>query len=631
METSKSPTTRRNLIMIAPLLLCGVAFFITCIAPPPAAAGRYQVVQCDRENRDFTDARFERVNGGDYGFLYRCEEDEDANSLQIRTITSSPKGRYGRISWSAPAGTRIVAADVEARLRSDAGHEARLSFLDDAGREAGRIATGRDAQTGFVRFRRELGDGGRAGFAATLACADNRGCPASGQAKAWIRSVRLTVDDRRAPTVATVGSLSTAGWHRGTGALGIIATDEGSGVRRIELSINGRTLAPTRTVPCNVIPGTPKVRRMRPCPPAYAAEAQADTRTAPFVDGPNAVRVCASDYGTGGASGCVSRTLYVDNAPPRAAFADHEDPADPELIRATVRDPHSGVATSSIAYRPLAGGAWRELPVERSGALLSARVDSSAEPPGAYVFRVIASDVAGNQTVSTSRADGSAMVVGFPLRGRSRLRAAVGGRERARVAYGSRPWLEAVLRDEDGRPVAGEDVEVVERFAPGSALSPVGRTVSTDGHGRIRARLSRGPSRTVAARFDGSRRLLGADAGPVRVDVRGSARIAPLPRRVRAGRRVVFDGTVGAYGAALPKGKLVELQVRGGGIRHFRTVGHAFRTDHRGRWRMRYRFGRFYSEPSRFVFRLRVLRERRWPYLAPTSSPPRSLVVRPRR
>jgi hypothetical protein len=614
-----------------PLVLCLIALLIACIAPSSAAAGQYDVVQCDRSNREFADARFDRVNGGDYGFLYRCEEDEDANALQIRPITGSPKGRYGRISWLAPAGARIVAADVEARLRNDAGHEARLSFLGDRGEEVGRIATGRDGATGFERYGRELGDGGRAGFAATLACDARSGCPSSDRAKAWLRSVGLTIDDRRAPAPVAGGSLSSPGWHRGAGTLGAVASDEGSGVRRFEVTVNGRAVPPSRTVPCDVIAGTAKVRRMRPCPPAYAVEAAADTRAAPFVNGPNALRVCAFDYGAGAVPGCTSRTIHVDNAPPELAFAAGESDDDPELIRATALDRHSGLAAWSIAYRPLAGGSWRELPTQRTGGELRARVDSSSEPPGRYVFRVIATDAAGNAAASTARADGSAMVVGFPLRHETRLRAAIGGRERARIGYGSRPRLEAVLRDADGDPAAGQEVEVVERFVAGSSLAPIGRTLTTDEHGRVNARLSRGPGRTVAVRYAGSRRWLGSEAKPVRVAVRGSARIEPLPDRIRAGRRVVFRGRIGVLGAALPKGKLVELQVRGAGIRRYRTVGHAFRTDQRGRWRMRYRFDRFYSEPARFSFRLRVPRERRWPYLAPASSRPRSLVDRPRR
>jgi hypothetical protein len=223
------------------------------------------------------------------------------------------------------------------------------------------------------------------------------------------------------------------------------------------------------------------------------------------------------------------------------------------------------------------------------------------------------------------------MVLDFPLRERTRIRAGVGGRTEAEVAYGSRPRFDAVLRDASGEPVDGADVEVVERFAAGSSLEPAGRTLTTDGRGRLRTRLTRGPSRTVVVRWAGSRRYLGAESDPVAVDVRGQARIDRIQRNVRAGRRVVFRGSIGALGAALPHGKLVELQVRGSGVRRYRTVGHAFRTDHRGHWRMRYRFDRFYTEPARFRFRLRVPRERRWPYLAPALSRPRSLTVRPRR
>jgi hypothetical protein len=616
---------------VAACLATAAILLVAAFEPPAAAAGRYDVVQCDRANRAFTDARFDRVNGGDYGFLYRCEEDEDGNSLQIRPITGSQRGRYGRISWQSPPGSRIVAVAAEARLRNDAGHVARLSFLGGDGGEVGRIATGDDEATAFVRYDRAVGDGGRAGFAATLGCEQARGCPASEQAKAWLRSIRLTVDDRAAPVATAGGSLSGPGWHRGVGTLGAVASDQGSGVRRLAITVNGVAVPPTQTVPCDVIPGSPQVRRMRPCPPSYAAQAVADTTARPFTDGANELRVCASDYGRDATPACTTRTVHVDNSPPSVAFAAAEDRADPELIRARVLDRHSGVAAASISYRPLSGGAWRELPSRIVGGELQARVESSSEPPGAYAFRALATDAVGNLAVSTTRADGRPMVVDFPLRGRTRLRAAVAGRERAEVGYGSRPRLEAVLRDEDGEVVAGAEVELVERFAPGSSLGPVGRTLTTDAHGRVRARLTRGPSRTVAVRYEGSRRYLGSAAAPVAVAVRGAARLDPLPARIRAGRRVVFRGSIGAYGAAMPKGKLVELQARGGGLRRFRTVGHAFRTDGRGRWRMRYRFDRFYTEPTRFRFRLRVTRERRWPYLAPALSPARTLVVRPRR
>ena len=81
-----------------------------------------------------------------------------------------------------------------------------------------------------------------------------------------------------------------------------------------------------------------------------------DTRSAPFVDGANAVRICASDYGSGAVPACVARTVMVDNTAPELAFANAEDREDPELIRAAATDRHSGVGSGTIAYRPAGRG-----------------------------------------------------------------------------------------------------------------------------------------------------------------------------------------------------------------------------------------------------------------------------------
>ncbi len=395
--TSCPPAPRLSAITtVAAAMAFLVAITALALEPAAASAGRYQVVQCDRSNRAFTDARFERVNGGDYGFLYRCEDDEDGNSLQIRSITGAPQGRYGRISWEAPGETRIVGVQLEARMRSDAGQQARLSFLDDAGAEVGRIATGSDAAGSFESYGRLLGDGGRRGFAATLTCVERDGCRTSDQARNWVRSIELTLEDRTPPAIVAGGSLSTDGWKRGDGTIGAAASDGGSGVRSFEVRVNGSVVAPSQTVPCSLIAGSPRATLLRPCPSVHAVESAADTRSAPFVDGANAVRICASDYGSGGLPGCVEHKLMVDNAPPEIAFANSQDPEDPELIRAFAVDHHSGLRSAAIAYRPLSGGTWRELPTEIAAGELRARVDSAAEPSGRYVFRAVAGDSAGN-------------------------------------------------------------------------------------------------------------------------------------------------------------------------------------------------------------------------------------------
>ena len=207
MSPSRTPRSTGANMRVAAAVLSLLAIALLALDPDAASAGRYEVVQCDRANRAFTDADFDRVNGGDYGFLYRCEEDEDANSLQIRSITGAPQGRSGRISWTAPAETRIVGVDLEARMRNDAGHQARLSFFDAAGSEAGRIATGTDSAGAFEPYGRNLDDGGRQGFGASLTCVERDGCQASDQARNWIRSIDLTLEDRTPPKLVAGGSL----------------------------------------------------------------------------------------------------------------------------------------------------------------------------------------------------------------------------------------------------------------------------------------------------------------------------------------------------------------------------------------------------------------------------------------
>lgn len=617
---------RRGLILaaLAPILL------LLALPPAPARAGRYTVAQCDRSNRAFPDAAFERVYAGDYGFGFRCEEDEDGNSLQVRALSGAPQNRFGRISWAAPAGSRIVGVGVEARMRTDAGHQARLSFLDGAGNEVGRIATGRDAAGGFEPFERQLGDGGRERFGASLNCTERNGCPYSEQARNWIRSVRLTINDSTAPSAYLGGPLTASGWHRGSQVLYAGAADSGSGVSAIDVKVNGSGVPPSRGYPCATIAGTGLVSRMQPCAATQLDGSQLDTARNPFVNGDNSIVACAADFGTGGAPGCTGATIKVDNAPPELAFAAAQDPEDPEEIRAPIADRHSGVAGGGISYRPLGGGAWRELPTEIAGGMLRARVDSAAEPPGRYLFRASAGDVAGNQTTTSSRSDGSEMVLDFPVRQATALRASIGGEGAARVAYGARPSLQGTLRDGAGGAVAGQTVEVVESFAAGSTLAPVGRSLRTDERGRFSLELTRGPSRSVSVSYAGSRRYLAAAPAAAELTVESDARLRALPRHVTAGRKVLFRGSVGTLGAALAEGKLVELQVKGGGIRRYRTIRQAFRTDPRGRWSLRYGFDRFYRRATKFRFRIKVSREGGWPYLAPWSSRSRRIEVVPR-
>ncbi len=142
-------------------------------------------------------------------------------------------------------------------------------------------------------------------------------------------------------------------------------------------------------------------------------------------------------------------------------------------------------------------------------------------------------------------------------------------------------------------------------------------------------RLPAGPSRRVTATYQGTSRYLadGAMAGGLHVKTKATFHLSRP--RVREGRAVVFRGRVAHMAARIPAGgKLVELQVKDGP--HWHTVRQAFYTRSNGRFRLRYRFARFYTSNVKYRFRVRVLRELGWPYKAPVSSRVKRLVVKAR-
>jgi hypothetical protein len=593
-----------------------------------AAAAEYTVTQCDQRHEGYDDASFVRNNPTDYTHRKRCGESVGTRALEVHNISKARAGRRGAVIWSAPAGTELAAVRVAANLRRDAGHRARLGFIDAAGTELTRIASGRDEPGGFEVYSRRPTRRGIAGFQAELVCGDAEGCVRSEQARTWVRNLRLTLRDDLAPEVSPGGDLLAGGWVRGVRSLQAALADRGSGVRRFELRVGGRTTGPTQTFRCAVVAGTGLASAMRPCALSRSVSAQLDTGSAPFGDGVNAVELCARDFGPTANESCERHQVRVDNSPPNAAFR-RPDRRDPELIEAAVSDPHSGVAAAEIAYQPLTGGRWRELDATVAGGRARVRIDSAAEPSGRYRFRLRASDRAGNPTETVRRGDGTRMVLRFPLRERSRISARLRPR-RGKQPFGSRPLVRGRLRGKR-RPLARERVEVVERFAAGSRRRQRVSAVRTDSRGRYRARLGAGPSRRVRVRYPGSRMHLPAVSPTKRVAIRGSARLGISRRRVPAGERVGFTGRVRTRGAVVPaRGKLVELQVRERGSRRFRTVRQALHTDRRGRIRMGYSFNRFYRRPVRFQFRLRVTPQAGWPYSAPAHSRPRSLTVVPR-
>ena len=320
--------------------------------------------------------------------------------------------------------------------------------------------------------------------------------------------------------------------------------------------------------------------------------------------------------------------VRIDFSPPDVAFSNVQDPEDPDRLEAPVADGLSGVSDGTISYRTAGTGGWAELPTELRADRLVARVDSNQLDRGVtYEFRAEVTDRAGNASASSRRADGSRMTTVGPFRAISAFNGfAVNGRRTAKLRYGRAVRVSGQLVDGSGAAIPRAMVELIERYAPGSRRATRSTVVEADRQGRFKARLRKGPSRSIKAGYQGDLRHLGTGSRATMARVRGAISLH-VPKRVRAGDRASFAGRVRAKGAKFSRaGKAVEVQVRIGS--RWKTVGRSVRTNTKGRYRLRYRFVATYTRPVRYRFRAVALRERGWPYL-PAVSRTRSLVVAP--
>jgi hypothetical protein len=445
----------------------------------------------------------------------------------------------------------------------------------------------------------------------------------SGMRSAETRSAIVRVDATK-PEVTPQGI--PPGWSDGPVRVSALARDSMSG-----MAVGGPSGAFTAIA---IDGGVPRV-----------AEGESVTASV-SGEGTHAVAFYARDAaGNSGESSATVAAVRIDASPPRVAFANRQDPSEPERVEAVVSDPLSGPdpARGSIAVRPAGSRQpFETLPTTATAARLVARWDSDAFAPGSYEFRAGGYDTAGNLTVTDRRANGTRMVLANPLKAPTEIEAGFGSRRAVSrrcghgeghghcrhgasesfeshagaraVPYGQAIPFAGRLSLASGARIGGLPVQIVETFGAGSDLSRRTSVVQTAPDGTFVARLAPGPSREVEAVFAGSR-VLGRCNGQVeRLEVLGGIRLHASATMARVGGApVVFSGRVGDLGAPIPVGgRPVELQFRlaGGAWSEFRTV----RTDVRGRFRYPYAFSDDDSRGARFQFRAFVPGEEDWPY-----------------
>ncbi len=407
------------------------------------------------------------------------------------------------------------------------------------------------------------------------------------------------------------------GWTNRTAWLTASATDSGSG-----MEVSGDGLQPLTAI--RVDGGAPAI--------ALGGSASASV----IDEGTHRVAYYARDAAGNIDDGAQSNGIAhraplttwvrIDRTPPNVAFANSQDPRDPDLLRVRIADTLSGPNLSRgwIGVRRAGSGdRFEPLPSAQSeDGELRARWGSDASPVGEYEFRALGYDAAGNTTVTTHRANGSPMILSNPLKATTALRASFRGQVlRRTVPYGRGVLFTGRLSTGASSPLGGMPVRIVERFADGAQPAERVSTVRTGSGGTFAIRTASGPSRTIAVAFEGSPTLARSDGSALHLQVLSRVRLQASSSVARVGGTpLVFRGRVVAEpGTIPPGGKSVQLQFRLAGLpwAEFRTI----QTDHSGHFHYAYRFSDDDSRGVRFQFRAYASAQDNWPYEPAGSRP----------
>jgi hypothetical protein len=303
------------------------------------------------------------------------------------------------------------------------------------------------------------------------------------------------------------------------------------------------------------------------------------------------------------------------------------------VLRATYSETLSGAVRGQIAIREVGTPAWMPLPTKMTAGKLTAEVDDAdLRREASYQFRASVTDAAGNVAITSRRANGTDVVLTAPFKAETSIESLrISGKNRkVRLGYSKRPKVSGRLVDAKGAPIAGAPIVIGESYVDGATQArPAPFEATTDARGEFRVRLPKGPSRTITVGGRETPRLLAPPEQTLKAVMNGKVKLGVTPRRVRAGNVLHFRGKVLHRRATLPKGgKRVEIQVRIG--KRWDVVDSSFQTRKSGAFELDRRLGRFYTQPTLFVFRAVVLKENGWAYRAPTRSKKLRVTVMPR-
>jgi hypothetical protein len=144
-----------------------------------------------------------------------------------------------------------------------------------------------------------------AGFSIFMNCDGNYGPGCGAGPLVWAHYFAATEVDPTSPSLSSVaGSLLAGGVIRGHQGLAADASDEGGGLSKVAILVNGLPAGQPDVSNCNLVQikhpslaGT-VAAAVTPCPTSLKPSWTLDTTAYPFQQGVNSVQVCASDFST---------------------------------------------------------------------------------------------------------------------------------------------------------------------------------------------------------------------------------------------------------------------------------------------------------------------------------------------
>lgn len=452
----------------------------------------------------------------------------------------------------------------------------------------------------------------------------------AGVTRIAVKKLRLTLSDERAPTLSAgpTGTLTSASARGRTRSLAYSAADEGGGVYRQRLLVDGTEVASgsvdDNSGKCVRYPVGGGYGHRVPCKLAASGTMSLDTGS--LSDGEHDVALEVYDATAANKVTAGPWTITVDNAAPTVGDVTVNGEArEGETLSCFA--PVSG-QDPSVSYQWLRASPDGSSPKDIAGATSSTYKLSAADVGRKVLCEVTATDRGGTtrraSTITSGPFTGGALVVRSEVTGQGAAVAAAavpscstaravmtGASTRLLRSYGrSRVAMAGKLVGTAGEAQARRSLGIVQTVVRAGAVQrKTVATVSTSSDGRFRVVVPRGPSRTLQLVDPGC-----GSVGPlVAQRVRGALQAKAVTARVRNGQTARISGRL--LGGYVGRGVPLELQVKIGS--QWRDVKHAT-TNSRGQFKVGYRFTRTYV---RYTYRFRMVTRAggAWPYLRATS------------